>query len=96
MIKNVLAQAIVVGELTGPLRKILGDMFLPASIQLAFLLKLQATLMQGGRVSAQNKLLKFVPALRASTGQPNLRFVCRLARRYVSELPIDRRQCNRS
>jgi hypothetical protein len=31
-----------------------------------------------------NKLLKSVPALRASTGQPNLRFVCRLARRYAA------------
>jgi hypothetical protein len=80
---NVLVQALIVGELTGPLRKIVGQEFRPASIQFAFLAKLQAAAMHS-RMSAQNKLLKFVPALRASTGQPNLRFVCRLARRYAS------------
>jgi hypothetical protein len=62
---------------------ILGQTLGSVSIQLAFLVQLQATIVHGHRVSAQNKLLKFVPALRASTGQPNLRFVCRLARRSV-------------
>jgi hypothetical protein len=80
---NVLVPAVIVCELTGPLRKISGQVFGPVSIQFVFLLKLQAASMHS-RMSAQNKLLKFVPALRASTGQPNLRFVCRLARRYVS------------
>ena len=65
---------------TGPLRKILVQTFYPASILFGLPLNLQATFLHG-RVVAQNKLLKFVPALRASTGQPNLRFVCRLARR---------------
>jgi hypothetical protein len=30
-----------------------------------------------------NKSVKYVPALRAFTGQPNLRFGCRLPQRYV-------------